>query len=87
MGEFEAGVAVVVDTEVVAAWVADTEADTEAQVVVGVGVVAVVEAEVVVEAAVPSPHRVCRIFGKTYPRLSIAFRNACSTSWLMVIMR
>ena len=71
MGEFEAGVVLIADTEAAAELVVDT------------GVVAVVEAEVVVEAAVPSPHRVCRIFGKTYPRLSILFRNAYSTSWLM----
>ena len=65
--------------------IADTEA--VAELAVDTGVVAVVEAEVVVEAAVPSPHMVCHIFGKTDPRLSIAFRNAYSTSWLMVIMR
>ena len=72
------------DTEFVT--VADTEADT--QIVEIVVVVAVVDTEsVAVEAAVPSPHMVCHIFGKTDPRLSIAFRNAYSTSWLMVIMR
>ena len=73
------------DTEVEAEAEVGAFADIEAQVVVSV--VAEVVEVVVVEAAVPSPHRVCRIFGKTDPRLSIAFRNAYSTSWLMVIMR
>jgi len=76
---------VVVDTEAV---VADTGvvavADTQIVEIVAVVVVEVVEAEVVaVEAAVPSPHMVCRIYGKTDPRLSIAFRNAYSISWLI----
>ena len=87
---FAAVAAAGVDTEVgvvvgTAAELASV-ADTEAQVVV-VSVVVVVVAEVVVEVAVPSPHMVCRISGKTDLRLSIAFRNAYSTSWLMVIMR
>jgi len=85
-----AAVAGVVDTEVgvVVGTAAEPASvvDTEAQVVV-VSVVVVVVAEVVVEVAVPSPHMVCRISGKTDLRLSIAFRNAYSTSWLMVIMR